>query len=219
MCVLGVAAEWLCVSQTLMLLLLESQKRDRLQQCCALGSKGDVEWTFPADWILLCLSHHHLPLLAWMGQRKTFTLKALGWDSENLTEPFWGSYAPDLIPLCPLPPHCRTLVWARQLKTLSWEPFGSLKGQTSTLTCGIMGLNLLLSHWAAHVCVSLAQYSQVSWWSKLCLKIYFFPKNIRFYFAISLYPPQNLMQHRQILNGLRPDRGTSSRYLGCKVQS
>lgn len=67
--VLSVAAERLYVSQTLMLLLLESQKRDRLQQCCAsvpglLGSKGDVEWTFAADWIPLCLSHHHLPILA-----------------------------------------------------------------------------------------------------------------------------------------------------------
>lgn len=37
--VLDIAAERLYVSQTLMLLLLESQKRDRLQQCCALGLK------------------------------------------------------------------------------------------------------------------------------------------------------------------------------------
>lgn len=46
--VFSIAAERLCVSQTLMLLLLESEKRDGPWQCCAsvpglLGSERAVE--------------------------------------------------------------------------------------------------------------------------------------------------------------------------------
>lgn len=53
---LTIVAELLYVSQTLMLLLLESENRDRLQQYCAsvlglLGLEGDGKWSFPADWM------------------------------------------------------------------------------------------------------------------------------------------------------------------------
>lgn len=51
----------------------------RVELPCRLDVKGSILWL---QQMLLCLACQCLPILAWMGQRKAFTLKTLGWDSE-----------------------------------------------------------------------------------------------------------------------------------------
>lgn len=118
-----------------------------------------------------------------------------------LTQLLQGSYTTDLVSLCPLPAQhggtfsiLRTLVWplceGGKWKYLVALRVGTVcfpKG-TNLYPFGIMGLILLLSHWAACVSLSLTQQISIT-----MVKIAFgnFSLNITFSFAIYSHPPWN----------------------------